>query len=224
MSETYVNDYEPETVGGFLVVAISILAGILVLAGLFYAAGAGARHKTALALNHCEPSLSPSGLPCNTQQMVIGQYEAIVNPAIKQLTADTAAYRTNEKRHLAAAEAALMSEVATEQALDSSLTAAAYTSQNYARALGLITAAADAGSNTPPAAILLTPQATVIAHAVVRANQALATLTAEQARSKSLTQLRSFNSRAAADGAAVQAEMKLLSKDLAAPITAVQEP
>jgi hypothetical protein len=226
MSETYADygDEERETVGGVLVAAISILATILVLAGLFYATGAGARHKTELALNGCEPSLSPSGLPCNTQQMVIGQYEATVNPAIKQLTADTAAFRVNERRHLAAAEAALMSEVATEQALDNSLTAAAYTGQNYARALGLITTAADAGTPTPPAAVLLTPQATVVADALVRANQALAALTAEQARSKSLTQLRSFNTRTAADGTAVQTDMKLLSKTLAAPITAAQEP
>ena len=81
MSETYADDYEPETVGGFLVVAISILSGILVLAGLLYATGTGARHKTALAVNNCEPSMSPSGLPCNTQQMVIGEYNGIVNPA-----------------------------------------------------------------------------------------------------------------------------------------------
>ena len=67
MSETYADDYERETVGGFIVVAISILSAILVLAGLFYATGAHARNKTALALNDCEPSLSPSGLPCNTQ-------------------------------------------------------------------------------------------------------------------------------------------------------------
>jgi hypothetical protein len=156
--------------------------------------------------------------------MVIGQYEAIVNPAIKQLTADTAAYRANERRHLAAAEAALTSEVATEQELDNSLSASEYTSQDYARALGLITAAADAGTPTPSAAILLTPQATVIADALVRADQTLAALTAEQARSKSLAQLRSFNARTETDGAAVQTEMALLRKALGAPITAAQEP
>jgi len=63
MSEAYA-DYEREPVGGFIVVAISILSAILVLAGLFYATGARARNKTALALNDCVPSLSPSGLPC----------------------------------------------------------------------------------------------------------------------------------------------------------------
>jgi hypothetical protein len=224
MSEIYSDDYERETVGGFLVVAISILSGILVLAGLLYAAGAHARNQTALAVNNCEPSQSPSGLPCNTQQMVIGEYNGIVNPASKLLAADMAAYKVNERRHLAAAEAALSSEVATERALDNSLAGAAYTSQNYANAINLITIAFDTGVNTPGAAILLSPQATVIANAAVRDNQALATLTAQQARSTSFTQLRSFNARVGADTAAVQAEMKLIGKTLATPITAAQEP
>jgi hypothetical protein len=114
--------------------------------------------------------------------------------------------------------------VATEQALDNSLAAVAYTPQNYANAIVLITTAFDSGGSTPGAAILLSPQATVIANAAVRDNQALATLTAQQARSTSLTQLRSFNTRVEADTAAVQAEMKLIGKTLAAPITAAQEP
>jgi hypothetical protein len=224
MSETYADDYEPETVGGVLLVAISILSGILVLAGLLYATGTSARHKTALAVNNCEPSMSPSGLPCNTQQMVISEYNGIVNPASKLLAADMAAYNVNEGRHLAAAEAALTSEVAAEQALDNNLAAVAYTPQNYANAINLITIAFDTGANTPGAAILLSPQATAIANAAVRDNQALAKLTAQQARSTSLTQLRSFNSRVEADTVAVQAEMKLIGKTLAAPITAAQEP
>ena len=224
MSEIYAGDYEPETVGGFLIVTISILAGILVLAGLLYATGTSARHKTALAVNNCEPSMSPSGLPCNTQQMVISEYNGIVNPASKLLAADMAAYNVNEGRHLAAAEAALTSEVAAEQALDNNLAAVAYTPQNYANAINLITIAFDTGANTPGAAILLSPQATSIANAAVRDNQALAKLTAQQARSTSLTQLRSFNSRVEADTVAVQAEMKLIGKTLAAPITAAQEP
>jgi hypothetical protein len=224
MSETYADDYQPETLGGFIVVALAILTGILVLAGLFYATGAGARHKAALAINDCEPSLSPSGLPCNTQQMVIGQYQAIVTPVGKQLNGDMLAYRANEKRHLAAAEAALMSEVSTEQGLSSSLAAVAYTNQNYAKSISLITVAADDGVNTPSAAILLTPQTTAIADALIRANQALSTLTAEQAKSTSLRQLQSFNSRVAADNTIVVNDIKAIGKDLAAPITAAQEP
>lgn len=224
MSETYADDYRPETAGGVLVVAISILATILVLAGLYYATGTSARHKTALAVNNCEPSMSPSGLPCNTQAMVISEFNGIVNPASKLLAADMAAYGTNEGRHLAAAEAALTSEVATERALNNSLTAVAYTSQNYGNAINLITIAFDSGDPTPGAAILLTPQATAIANTAMRDNQALATLTAQQAQSTSLTQLRSFNTRVEADTVAVEAEMKLIGKTLATPITAAQEP
>ena len=224
MSETYADDYEPETFGGFLVVAISILSGILVLAGLVYAMGTSARHKTALALNDCVPSLSPSGLPCNTQQMVLGQFEGIVTPVGKQLNADMVAYRTNERHHLAAAEAALTSEVATEQALNNSLAAVAYTSQNYGNAINLITLAFDSGAPTPSAAILLTPQTTVMADALMRANQALAKLTAEQAKSTTLIQLQSFNDRVDAANAAVLAEINAIHKALEVPPTAAQEP
>jgi hypothetical protein len=224
MSETYVDDYEPETAGGVLVVAISILAGILVLLGLFYATGAHARNRAALALNDCEPSLSPSGLPCNTQQMVVAQYQGIVTPAGKQLNAEMIDYRANEGRHLAAAEAALTSEVATEQTLDNNLGAAEYTSQNYATAIAQITIAADLGNPTPSTAILLTPQTTDMARALIGNNQALAKLTTEQAKSTSLAQLRSFNSRVAAANAVVLSDIKAISKDLAAPLQAAQEP
>ena len=93
--------------------------------------------------------------------------------------------------------------MATEQALDNSLAAVAYTSQNYANAINLITINFDAGTPTPSAAILLTPQATVMADALMRANQALAKLTTEQAKSKTLAQLRSFNARVEAATATV---------------------
>jgi len=232
MSETYAgrgyagggyaeDDEERTALGGVLLVSISILATFLVLAGLFYAMGTSARHKAAVLAAGCEPTLYYMRLPCITQQMVISQYEATVNPAIKQLTADTAAYRTNELRRLVAAEAALTAEVATEQALDNSLAAMAFTPQNRARALELITNASSTGNQTPPSAsITFTPRMTVVADALIQANQALAKLTAEQARSTSLTQLRSFNAKAEAAGAAVLAEMKLLRQAVHAPLAA----
>jgi hypothetical protein len=224
MSETYADDYEREPVGGFIVVAISILSAILVLAGLFYVAGARARNKAALALNDCVPSQSPSGLPCNTQAVVLSRFQGIVTPVGKQLAADMVAYRANEKRHLAAAEATLTSEVATEQALDSGLAAAEYSSQHYANAINLITISFDSGGNTPSAAILLTPQTTVMAEALIRANQSLMKLTAEQAKSTSLTQLRSFNAKVTAANAVVVNDINAIRKALAVPPTASQEP
>ena len=65
---------------GFILIVISFLSAILVIAGLFYAMGTGARHKTALAAADCEPSLSPSGLPCTTEQMLTSQFNGDRDP------------------------------------------------------------------------------------------------------------------------------------------------
>jgi hypothetical protein len=223
MSETYAPDRYAadgmERAGGVLVVAISILAGILVLAGLIYATGTNARHNAAVLAGDCEPTLFISGLPCTTQTMVASHYEAMVNPATKLLNADAAAYTANQQHHLVAAEAALTSAAATVQALDNSLATAMYTPQNRATADRLITGAEMIGLSVPPAAVTFTPQMTVIASALVQANQAFAKLLTQQARSTSLTQLRSFNPKADADSAAVQTEMKLLHKAVTAPLT-----
>jgi hypothetical protein len=223
MSETYApGGYARDGVeraGGVLLVAISILAGILVIAGLIYATGTNARHNAAVLAAGCEPSLFIKALPCTTQQMVISQYEAIVNPATKQLNADADAYTASQQHHLVAAEAALTSAAATVQALDNSLAAAAFTPQNRARALSLITGSEMIGGSVPAAAVTFTPQMTVAADALIRADQAFASLLTEQARSSSLTQLRSFNTRADAASTAVQTDMKLLHQAVTAPLT-----
>jgi hypothetical protein len=228
MSETYADYGEArerqERLGGVLLVAIAILAGILVLAGLIYATGTNARHKAAVIAAGCEPSLFIKALPCTTQQMVISQYQAMVNPATKQLTADAAAYTASEQHHLVAAEAALTSAVAAVQTLDNGLAATTFTPQNRARALSLITGSEMIGGSVPSAAVTFTPQMTVVADALIQADQAFAKLLAEQARSSTLPQLRSFNPRADAASAAVQTEMKLLRKAVAAPLTWNQSP
>lgn len=201
MSETYATGGyarggEEETrAGGVILVVISILSAVLVIAGLAYATGTGARHKAALAAAECEPNLSPSGLQCTTVPMLTSQYTAVINPAMQQLTTDAAAYTANQRRHLAAAESALTAIVAAEYALGTKL----------------------AGFPFPPA---VAPTA----KALIQANQALATLTAEQARSSSLTQLLSFNPRVDVASAAVKTQMKLLHQALAVPPTATQEP
>jgi hypothetical protein len=217
MSETYPpGGYASdgaERAGGVIIVTASVLAAVLVIAGLFYAMGTSARHNAAVLAAGCEPALFISGLPCTTQQMVISQYGAVVNPAVRQLTADTAAYQANEKHHLVAAEAALTAEVATIQALDNSLAAMAYTPANRARALALITSASSTGNQVPPpAAITFTPQMTVASNTLLQDNQALAKLLARQARSTTLTQLQSSDPRVAAATAAVMAQMNLVRK------------
>jgi hypothetical protein len=67
------------------------------------------------------------------------------------------------------------------------------------------------------AAAIFTPQVTAIADALIQANQARAELTAEQARSSSLTRLRSFNQRVQVASVAVQTEMTLIGKALDSP-------
>jgi hypothetical protein len=189
MSATHAGRGQDETAAGRVILMVSsVLAAVLVIAGLSYAIGTPARHQAALAAAGCEPGLSPAGLQCTTAQMLASQYLAIVTPASQQLNADVAAYTANERHNLAAAEAALTAEVTSERAFDTSL----------------------AGMAFPPA---ITP----IAKALVQANQALATLIAEQAGSSSLTQLRSFNHRVKVASAAVQTELKLIRQALDSP-------
>jgi hypothetical protein len=222
MYDTYdEHGQDQEKTGAFILIVCSCLAAVLVIAGLAYAAGASKRHEAALLAANCEPTLFISGLPCTTQQMMLSQYEAIVTPPSKLLNADMTAYTVNEGRHILAAEAALTAEMETEQAFDNSLNAMTFTPQNRARALALITTNASTG--VPASAVTLTPQITVIADAVISADQALEKVTGEQAKSTTLAQMRSFNQRVEAASAAVGAEMKLMLKALDTPPTAAQE-
>lgn len=219
------DDQEPSTTaGGVILTFVALLSTVLVIAGLIYATGMSARHKAAAATSFCEPALFITGLPCINQFMETRQYEGIVNPAIQQLISESAAYTANEHHNLAAAEAALNAEVSTEHALGTSLSALMYTPQSKAASVGLITNAASFGNPVPMAAVIFTPQITVIADALVRDLQALAQLTGEQARSSSLSQLRSFNARIRAATIAVQGEMQLVHKAVETPPTASQEP
>jgi hypothetical protein len=213
MSQTYATGSRDDSATGrFIVVTVSFLSALLVLLALIYATGMNARHKAGMVEGDCVPSLFISGLPCTTEQMLLSQYDAIVTPATRQLTTDTAAYTDSENRSLTAAEAVLTAEVATEQGLGNNLAAARYTTQNRATSVALITTAFDSGSSIPSAAILFSPQMTPAVNALVQANQTLITLTVEQARASSLTRMRSFNAQVEADGAADQAEMRLLLK------------
>lgn len=190
MSETYARGGQESTgAGGFILVVASLLAAVLVLAGLIYAAGTPARHRAALAAGGCEPSLSPAGVQCTTAQMLTKRFLAIMVPARQQLSADQAAYTAAERRrNLAAAQSALTAEVTSEHTFDTSLV----------------------GVTFPPAVA-------ATAKALIRANEARATLTAKQAQSTSLVQLRSFNRRVVLAGVAVEKDVKLIRKALASP-------
>jgi hypothetical protein len=197
MNETHaIGGQQETTAGGVILVIISFLAAILVIAALIYAEGTGGRHKAALAAAGCEPNLSPSGLQCTTVRMLASRYMTITVPARQQLNTDVSAvYIANKGHHLAAAETALMAEVTSENAFGTSLARFPF----------------------PPAIL-------PIAKALLRANHDRAVLTAEQARSSSLTQLRSFNHRVDVASAAVRTEMKLIHKALDSPPRANQEP
>jgi hypothetical protein len=195
-SATYARDDQEQTAaGGVIIVAISILSALLVIAGLAYAAGNGARHQRALAAANCEPNLSPSGLPCTTVQMLVNRYATITAPVAQELSTDAAAYGANQRRRLGAAEAALTAEVTIEDALGKSL-----------------------------ARFPFPPASAAVARTLIQDNQARAELTAQQARSSSLTQLRSFDHRVRAAAVAVRNEMKLVSQALAVRPAASQEP
>jgi hypothetical protein len=225
MSETYAITGEDSTATGRnILIFVALLSSVLVIAGLIYAPGSSARSKAAALAADCELTLFKSGIPCITQKMVASQYDAIVTPASKQLNAEGAAYTAKERRNLAAAEAALTAEVATEHAFENSLAAAAFTPQNRARSITLITNAASFSQPVPLAAITFTPQMTVIVDALIRDIATVAKLTAAQARSSSLTQLRTFNPSVDAATVAAQTELKLLDTAVATPVTANQAP
>lgn len=196
MSEAYARGgLEQAKADRAIVLAISIFSAVLVIAGFFYAIGTSGRHQAALAAAGCEPNLSPSGLECTTTQMLASQFQTVTSPAVQQLATDASAYTANERRHLGLAEAALTAEVTSENALAASLARFPF----------------------PSAAV-------PAARALIEANQARATLTAEQARSASLTQLLSFNHRVRVAGSSFQAAMKLVVKALNTPPAASQEP
>jgi hypothetical protein len=198
MSEAYARQRDqPSNAVGFFLAVVALLAAILVIAGLIYATGIGARRKALLAAGDCAPvpSLTVTGLDCTTEQQLAGQYTKITTPTIQQLNADAAAYAANEGHNLAAAEAALTAQVTLANAFNTSL-----------------------------ARFPFPPVFAPLAKALMQAIHARVQLTAEQARSTSLGQLQSFNARIAAASAAVQTDMALLSKALDKPPTAAEEP
>jgi len=176
--------------GGIILVVTSLLSALLLIAALIYSTGIGQRHLAALAAADCEPNLSPSGLQCTTVPMLTSEYMAIYTPASQQLSTDVSAYTAHERDNLAAAKAALAAEVTCMRAFDTSM----------------------ANFPFPPAVV-------PTAKAMIGADQALATLTAEQAGASSFARMRSFDHRIQVATAAVKTELKLLRKALAVPPT-----
>jgi hypothetical protein len=192
MTEAYAPSGQDDTrLGRLIIMTVSVLSAVLVIAGLIYATGTHARSAAETAAAGCEPGLTSEAQACTTQPMLASEYTAILTPATQQEGIDAAAYTANEGTHLAAARSALTAEVTAEDTFDTGLAAIQF-----------------------PAAM------TPLAQAVIQANQALAALTAKQAQSTSLTQLRSYNHQVQVASAAVQKDMGILVKAIDTPVQA----
>jgi hypothetical protein len=181
--------------GGVILAAVALLCAFLVLWGLYYATGVGARQKVALAAAECEPNSLSDNVPCTTVPKLVSEYASVTNPAIQQLNADVVAYTTAERHNLAAAETAVRAEATTADA--------------FARDLAQF-----------PFPAFAAPEA----RQTIQAIQGRVKLLTEQARSSSLVQLRSFNRRIDAAGTALQTDMKLLHAAVAHHPAPSQEP
>ena len=116
------------------------------------------------------------------------RYLAVADPANHRLEVANDGVTHNQRDDLTAARADLRAEVATESRFD--------------RQLG---------------AIPFPPKIAAIARALILANQQRGALTSRQARSASLAQIRSFDSRHAATDAAVEVQVRLLRQALHLP-------
>jgi len=178
--------------GGLIVAIVALFSTAVVIAGLFYATGIGERRNVRLAQGDCAlvPSLNQTGLDCTTEQQLAGQYTQMIGPAGQQMNTYVAAYAASELHNLAAAKGALTAEVALENSLDANLK-----------------------QFTFPAVFASA------SNKLIRDNEALAKLTAKQAQSSSLVQLRSFDGQVQAAINTDRADLTLVGKDLAKPVT-----
>jgi hypothetical protein len=180
------------TAGGFIIGFVALFSAVVVIVGLAYASGAGQRRRILLAEGDCAPvaSLNTRGLDCTLESQLASQYEQMIAPVNQQMKTYVAAYAASELHNLPAAKGALTAEVALEDSLESSLKQFTF----------------------PPVFSAATNK-------LIGDNEALIKLTAKQARSSSLVQLRSFDGRVQAAINVVRADLTLVGKDLAKPPT-----
>jgi hypothetical protein len=123
-----------------------------------------------------------------TRSPAAAKYLAIATAANQRLEIANDGYKRDEVSNLAAAKADLSSEVATETSFDEQLDQIPF-----------------------PLSVAS------IARALILANEQRGALTARQARSPSLAQLRSFDAQHAAADAAVEVQVRLIRKALHLP-------
>jgi hypothetical protein len=161
--------------------------GAVALLVLLFLAASCATGPPAGAAGHAARQSAPPGTSAagSSMKMLASAYLAIAGPANHRLETEVNGFSHHERSDLAAAEADLRAEAATEQAFD--------------RLLGEIP---------------FPPRIAVTAHALVVANQRRAALAGQQARSTSVTGLLSFDSRHRAADAAVEAQVRIIRRAL----------
>jgi len=156
---------------------------LLVLAPL--AAGCTMAHQAGHAGHRIPPA---SGAGRGSLRALASAYLAIALPANRRLDAEVDGFTDHEHHDLAAAEAALRAEAATERRFDRLLREIPF----------------------PP------PIATT-ARALIRVNERRGALTQQQARSSSVARLVSFTGLHRAADAAVEVQVRILRRDLGLP-------
>jgi len=160
-----------------------VAAVLLVL--LPMAGGCATVHPPGSAARSMPPA---AGAGRGGERALAAAYLAIAQPANRRLDAEVDGFTDHEHQDLAAAEAVLRAEAATERRFDRLL---------------------DRIPFPPPLAST--------ARALIQANQRRAVLTGQQARSTSLTGLVSFTGRHRAADAAVEAQVRILRRALGLP-------
>lgn len=122
------------------------------------------------------------------EKALAAAYVAIALPANHRLDKEVDSYTDHARDHLAVAEADLREEAATERRFDRQLLK-----------------------------IALPPAIAATAKALVRVNIYRIALTTEQARAKTVPELLAFNARHRAADAAVEAQVRLIRKQLGLP-------
>jgi hypothetical protein len=141
----------------------------------------------AASTGHSAPATSDTLTPAHREALA-DRYLAIAVPANHRLDHEVEGFADHERSDLAAAEADLRAEAATERGFDRRL-----------------------------AAIPFPPGIAAMARALIQANQSRAALTGRQARSASLARLHSFAAQRRAADAAVEFGARLIRRALALP-------
>jgi hypothetical protein len=176
-----------------LILAMMRTSGAAALLGLIALAAGGCAggHSPSPAVQPTRQRTSPAigDTSSNSERAAAAAaYLAIAKPANHRLDEETGSYAQDVHRNLAAARSDLRAEAATERWFDQHLTK-----------------------------IPLPPPMAATARAMIRANQHRISLTEQQARSMTLAEMASFTGGHKADDAAVEAQSRLIRRQLGLP-------